>query len=289
MRPGERPWLRYLVIGLPTAYFLALVAWPLFILLRMSFSQPERGRVFGSGFALDNYVELFSNPIFLETLVVTLRIGALAALFALLLGFPLALFIWRSSSAVRGLVIFITLAPILISIVVRSYGWMVLLSNRGVVNSFLMHIGLIDRPIRLIFNETGIVIGMTHVLMPFMVLSILSSLQTIDRSLEDAACTLGARPLRVNLDIVFPLVLPGVVAGVILVFILAVGSFITPVLLGGQLVMTLPILALQQFQTTFNWALGSAIATLLLVVVLCTTIVFERVLRRRQMLGATRS
>lgn len=281
MRPGERPWLRWLALGLPTLYFLVLVAWPLVILVRMSLSVPERGRVFGEGFSLGNYWELFQSPVFFDTLLVTLRIGAFASIFTLILGFPLALFIWRSKRAVGGLVLFITLAPILISMVVRSYGWIVLLSNRGLVNSFLMYVGVLDRPIRLIFNETGIVIGMTHVLLPFMVLAILSTLQSIDRSLLDAASTLGARPWRATLDIVFPLVLPGVASGMVLVFILAVGSFITPVLLGGQMVLTLPILALQQFQTTFNWALGSAIAVVLLIFVLATTLTFEWLLRKR--------
>ena len=206
----------------------------------------------------------------------------------LLLGFPLAIFIWRSKTRVRALVLFITLAPILVSVVVRSYGWVVLLSNKGLVNSFLLYFGVIDRPIRLIFNETGVIIGMVHVLLPFMVLSILSSLQSIDKSLEDAASTLGATPFRANIDIVLPLVIPGVVAGVILVFILAVGSFITPVLLGGQVVMTLPILALQQFQTTFNWALGSAIAMVLLAAVLGMTLLFERVMRKRLLKGVGR-
>jgi ABC-type spermidine/putrescine transport system, permease component I len=127
-----------------------LVAWPLAILLRMSFSTPERGRVFGTGFSLSNYIEIFNNSIFLETLIVTLRIGILTAFFTMVLGFPLALFIWKSKSWLRSVVIFITLAPILISVVVRSYGWIVLLSNRGLVNSFLMYFGIITRPIRLI-------------------------------------------------------------------------------------------------------------------------------------------
>lgn len=285
MRPGERAWTRFAILSVPTAYFIALVAFPLAVLVRMSFSVPEKGRVFGDGFSFHNYAEVFTNPLFLETLGVTVKIGVLVAIFAFLLGFPLALFIWRASGWVRGLVIFITIAPILISVVVRSYGWVVLLSNRGLVNSTLMYMGLIDRPIKLIFNEVGIVIGMTHVLLPFMVLSVMSTLQSIDRSLEDAAATLGARPMRVNFEIILPLALPGIVSGMVLVFILAVGSFITPVLLGGQMVMTLPILALQQFQTTFNWALGSAIATLLLVAVLGIITIFERVLRRKLMRG----
>jgi putative spermidine/putrescine transport system permease protein len=288
MRTIARPWGRYIVLALPTTFFLALVAWPLFLLLRMSLSVPERGRVFGVGLSSGNYAEVFTNPIFLETLFVTFRIGCWVSVCTLLLGFPLAIFIWRSKTRVRALVLFITLAPILVSVVVRSYGWVVLLSNKGLVNSFLLYFGVIDRPIRLIFNETGVIIGMVHVLLPFMVLSILSSLQSIDKSLEDAASTLGATPFRANIDIVLPLVIPGVVAGVILVFILAVGSFITPVLLGGQVVMTLPILALQQFQTTFNWALGSAIAMVLLAAVLGMTLLFERVMRKRLLKGIGR-
>lgn len=285
MRPGERAWTRFAVLSVPTAYFVALVAIPLAVLVRMSFSVPEKGRVFGDGWALNNYVEVFTNPLFLETLGVTVRIGVLVSIFTFLLGFPLALFIWKARGSIRSIAIFITIAPILISVVVRSYGWVVLLSNRGLVNSFLMYVGIIDRPIRLIFNETGIIIGMVHVLLPFMVLSIMSTLQSIDSSLEEAAATLGARPMRVNVEIILPLALPGIASGMILVFILAVGSFITPVLLGGQLVMTLPILALQQFQTTFNWALGSAIATLLLVAVIGIIMVFERVLRKNLVRG----
>jgi putative spermidine/putrescine transport system permease protein len=287
-RAGERAWIGWALLALPTLYFLALVAYPLLNLLRMSFAVPQRGRVTGTGFSLDNYVTIFTDSLYLETLWVTFKIGALSALLALALGFPLALYIWKARPGIRSLLIFITIAPILISVVVRAYGWIVLLSNRGLVNSFLMHLGLIDMPVRLIFNETGIVIGTAHVLMPFMVLAILGSLQTIDLALEDAATSLGARPLRVVWDVVLPLALPGMVAGTILVFILSVSTFVTPILLGGQLVLTLPILALQQFNSTFNWAFGSALVGVLLVGVLATTFLFDRVLQKRLVRGVAR-
>jgi putative spermidine/putrescine transport system permease protein len=267
------------MLVLPTAYFLLLVAYPLYTLIRMSFSLPEPGRIFGGDFSLANYAHIFSSQVFWNSLVTTARVGALVALFSLLLAFPLATFIWRSQSKLRSVVLLITLAPLFISVIVRAYGWMVLLSNRGVVNSLLMNMGLTARPIPLIYNEVGVIIGTTHVLLPFMVLSILSTLQSIDRTLEDAAASLGARPLRTNLDVILPLVMPGVITGMILVFILAVGSFITPVLLGGQLVLTLPILALQQFSTAFNWALGSAYVVILLLFVLTITLGFERLVR----------
>lgn len=281
MRAGQRGWVGWLLLALPTAYFLAIVAWPLASLVRMGFSQPQRGRVFGEGFSFDNYVRIFTDGLYVETLLTTLRIGVLSALLALMLGVPLALFLRNARPAVRSLLIFITIAPILISVVVRAYGWMVLLSNRGLVNSALMNLGIIDRPLRLIFNETGIVIGTAHVLLPFMVLAILGSLQSIDHALDDAAASLGARPWRATWDILLPLALPGIAAGTVLVFVLAVTSFVTPILLGGQLVLTLPIAALQQFNSTFNWAFGSALVGVLLVTVLATTLGFDLVLTRR--------
>jgi putative spermidine/putrescine transport system permease protein len=287
-RAGDRAWVGWVLLALPTLYFLALVAYPLINLMRMSVSVPQRGRVFGEGFSLQNYITIFTDELYLETLWVTFRIGALTSLLALLLGVPLALYIRKARPGVRSLLIFITIAPILISVVVRAYGWIVLLSNRGLVNSFLQYVGVIDFPIRLIFNETGIVIGTAHVLMPFMVLSVLGSLQTIDVALEDAATSLGAKPWRVVVDVVLPLALPGMVAGTILVFILAVSTFVTPILLGGQLVLTLPILALQQFNSTFNWAFGSALIGVLLVAVLATTLLFDRVLKNRLVRGINR-
>lgn len=280
MREGEKLWVSRSVLVLPTLFFLMLVAYPLYILARMSLSVPEPGRVTGTGVSLDNYLTLLGNPFFRETIVTTMRIGAFSALGALAVGLPLAIFIWKAGAKMRRTILFITICPILISIVVRSYGWMVLLSNRGLINSVLMQLGITSSPIKLIFNETGIVIGMVHVLLPFMVLSILSSLQAIEPQLEEAAATLGARPLGVVWDVVLPLAFPGIVAGLVLVFILSVGSFITPVLLGGQMVMTLPILALQQFTTTFNWALGSAIVVVLLVTVLAMIALLEFAQRR---------
>ncbi len=279
--PLQRNMLGWTLLGLPTLYFLLLFAWPLLSLLRMAFATPIPNRITGEGFSLANFREIFTNPLFLQTLWVTLRIGFFTALFALLLGYPLAYFLARTRSRMRGLLLFLTLAPILISVVVRAYGWIVLLSPRGLVNALLIHAGLISRPIRLIFNETGIIIGTTHVLLPFMILAIMGSLQTLDRALEDAAASLGARPMRVFFDVVLPLSLPGVAAGVLLVFILSVSSFVTPVLLGGQIVLTVPILALQQFTSAFNWPFGSALVALLLGTVLIITLAYDRLLQSR--------
>jgi putative spermidine/putrescine transport system permease protein len=282
IRPAKkRDLLGWILLALPTAYFLSVFAWPFAILVRMAFSRPIPHHIVGEGISVANFTEIFTNPLFLQTLWVTLRIGFFCTLFALLLGYPLAFFLARTRSRWRGPLLFLTLAPILISVVVRAYGWIVILSNRGLLNSALMQLGLVTRPVRMIFNETGIIIGTTHVLLPFMVLSILSSLQTLDNTLEDAAASMGARPWRVFVDVILPLSLPGVAAGVLLVFVLSVSAFVTPVLLGGQLVLTIPILALQQFSSAFNWPFGSALVVLLLVTVLTITAVYDRVVQRR--------
>ena len=273
-------------LALPILYFAGLFVWPLLNLLRMGFSRPVPQRVRGEGWSLDNLRQIFANPLFLETLWVTVRISLVVALATLLLGFPLAWFLSRTTSRYRGLLLSLTLAPILISVVVRAYGWIVLLSNRGLVNSALMQLGLVARPLRLVFNETGVVIATVHVLLPFMVLAIMGSLQGVQLALEDAAASLGARRWQVFRDVILPLSLPGIAAGTLLVFILSASSFVTPVLLGGQIVLTIPMLALQQFTTTFNWAFGSALTMLLLVTVIGITVVFDRVLARRLVRGA---
>ena len=278
-------WLAWAWLGLPLIYFAGLFVWPLLSLMRMGFSRPVPQRVTGEGWSLENFRQIFTNPLFLETLWVTVRIGLIVAVAALLLGFPLAFFLVRTRSRWRGLLLSLTLAPILISVVVRGYGWIVLLSNRGLVNSVLLQLGIITRPVRLVFNETGVIIATTHVLLPFMVLAIMGSLQGVQEALEEAASSLGARRWQVFRDVILPLSAPGIAAGTLLVFILSVSSFVTPVLLGGQVVLTVPMLALQQFTTTFNWAFGSALTMLLLVTVIAITVLFDRILQRRLVRG----
>ena len=278
-------WLAWAWLGLPLIYFAGLFVWPLLSLMRMGFSRPVPQRVTGEGWSLENFRQIFTNRLFLETLWVTVRIGLIVAVAALLLGFPLAFFLVRTRSRWRGLLLSLTLAPILISVVVRAYGWIVLLSNRGLVNSVLLQLGIITRPVRLVFNETGVIIATTHVLLPFMVLAIMGSLQGVQEALEEAASSLGARRWQVFRDVILPLSAPGIAAGTLLVFILSVSSFVTPVLLGGQVVLTVPMLALQQFTRTFNWAFGSALTMLLLVTVIAITVLFDRILQRRLVRG----
>lgn len=283
---GRDTIVRLLLFGLPVAYLAALFVGPLLNLARMSLADPTVSRTTASGWTLDNYRAALADPVMQEAVLATFRIGFWVAFLALLVGYPLALFLTRTTSRWRSLLLAIILAPIFISIVVRTYGWTVLLSNRGLVNSALVGLGITDAPLRLMFNEVGIIIGTTHVLLPFMILSVMGSLQVMDRSLEAAAMSLGARPWRVFRDVVWPLSLPGVAAGLLLVFVLAISSFVTPMLLGGQVVMTLPIVALQQFTTVFNWVAGSTVIMILVVAVIAVTLVYDRLLRGMMRRGA---
>jgi len=247
----------------------------------MSLADPSLSKTKAQGWTLANFGNVLLDPVVIDAMITTFRIGVFVTLLALLIGYPISLFLTRTRSRWRGVLLALTLAPIFISIVVRSYGWIVLLSKRGVINSILLQLGVTSQPLHLIFNEFGIIIGTAHVLLPFMVLSVMGSLQVIEPSLESAAVSLGARPWRVFRDIIWPLSLPGVGAGILLVFILAISTFVTPMLLGGQVVMTLPILAFQQFTSVFNWVEGSTVIVFLLVSVVIVSIIYERALRRK--------
>ena len=172
------------------------------------------------------------------------------------------------------------LIPFWTSTVIRTYAWMVLFQRKGVLNGFLQQIGLIDQPLELMRNFIGVQIGMVHVLLPFMILPLLSTLRNIDPVYMRAAGVLGANPLRSFLHVYLPLSMPGISAGVMLVFINALGFFITPALLGSERQMMIAMLIEQQVSVTLNWGLASALSTLLLVVTIVLYFLYERIQRR---------
>jgi putative spermidine/putrescine transport system permease protein len=170
------------------------------------------------------------------------------------------------------------LAPMLTGIVVRTFAWMTLLSDKGVINQILISAGLITRPLQLMYNETGIVIGLVHIYVPFMVLTLTGVIGRIDERLEQAAENLGASPLRAFFEVTLPLSLPGILAGSLLVFALAISAYVTPILLGGFQIMTLPILIYQQISANFNIGFAAALGMILLVISLLLVIGYNRVL-----------
>ena len=195
----------------------------------------------------------------------TFRIAAFATLITCALGAPEAFILNRMGKPWRGLFLLVILGPLLISVVARTLGWALLFGGRsGIVNEALISAGLLSRPIPFMFTETGVVIALAHVLMPFMVLAVWTALQRMDPQLENAAFSLGAGPLTVLRRVVLPQVMPGVLSGAIIVFSLAASAFATPAIIGGRRLKVASTLAYDEFLNTLNWPLGAAVAVLLL-------------------------
>jgi len=273
-RPRTVAVLLLLPAGLALA---ALLVAPLLYLLSYSLHQAVPGRMaVEPGLTLSTYARVLSDPFYLGVVVRTLALSLGATAICALLGFPLAYFLWRAPARWKGTLTLLVVAPLLISIVVRSYGWMVILGDSGVLNDALSALGLIDQPVAIMFTSLAVLIGLVHVQFPFMVLSILAGLERIDPDLLDAAATLGAPRPRAVLEIVLPLSVPGLVAGVTLVFSLCMTAFVTPTLMGGSGARVLTTLIYNQFVTVFNWPTGAAIAALLLVLCLGVAYVIAR-------------
>jgi putative spermidine/putrescine transport system permease protein len=172
------------------------------------------------------------------------------------------------------------LSPLLVSAITRTFGWFILLAPTGLVNRAIVGLGLADRPVKLIYSETGIVIGLTHVLAPFMILAIYAALQRRNPALVSAAQTLGAGPVRTFLAITLPLSLPGIVAGSVVVFTLSMSAFVTPAILGGTRVRVVAYLIYEEFLLSLNWPFGAALALLLVLITAVVVIVYNRWIER---------
>lgn len=274
-RSAAAPWLLLLA---PLAAFLALFLAPLGNLLVLSFFRFDRSAGALAGLSLENYAKFLGDPFYLGILGRTLRLGLLVTLATLVLGYPVALHLSRSSGRRRAYLTLLVLAPLLVSVVVRSFGWLVILGPNGLVNSALVRLGVVSEPLRLLYSEGAIVVGLTHVFLSFMVLSVATALQRIDPALTRAAQNLGAGPAQTFWRVVFPLSLPGVAAGSLIVFTLSTSAFITPALLGGPRVKVMSYLAYQQTLLLSDWPYGSAIAFVLLAVTAASVLVYVRLL-----------
>jgi putative spermidine/putrescine transport system permease protein len=268
-RPGARRAATGGLLALPAAGVLGLfcVA-PLLYLVRYSFFVYVPGDPLATGFTFANYGKFLSDPYYLEVLAQTLGIGLAVTSASLVLGFPVAYGLARWRSRWRAVCLVLIISPLYVSAVVRAYGWLVILGDAGVVNNLLRWLHVVDRPVRMMFTPLAVVIALTEVALPFMILVLASVIQNIDPALEDAAANLGARPWRVFREVVLPLSLPGVVAGSMLVFILATGSYVTPALTGGKSVKMLVTEVYQQMTAIYNWPFGAASAFVLLAVTL---------------------
>ena len=281
MAPKKRHLAPLLLIAPALIVLTVFLVIPYLNVILMSFRTPGNGVPYGAGWTIANYGKFLSDPFYLFQIANTLWIGVVTTLVCLVAGFPVAWQLARGSNRWRGLYYGIVLAPLLIGIVIRSYGWTILLGNNGVINRALIGAGLVDGPLPLMYNGLGIIIALTHVLLPFMILPISSALQGVDPSLEAAARSLGASRAITFRRIVLPLALPGIQAGSMLVFVLAISAYVTPALIGGLRVKTMAVTVVDALIDTFQWPFGSALALALSVIGALCVIAFARLTRTK--------
>ncbi len=258
---------------------LFLIA-PLLILLIGAFFYPV-GRLLMQSVLVpeptaENYVRLVDEPLFRLIFWRTVEIAVLCTVLAAVLGYPVAWLMTRLGLYGRILVTACVMIPLWTSVLARSYAWVTLLQRRGIINNLLIDSGLISEPVRLLFTQGAVVVAMTHVLLPFMILPIYSSLRSIPEELTHAARNLGAGPWRAFAYVTLPLSLPGVFAGSLMVFILALGFYVTPAIVGGPSTLMISTLIGQQMTILLNWPLAGALSCVLLVATLALVVIFRR-------------
>ena len=287
-RAASRPWLPAwtggALLALPCLLFvLVLFVLPSAVLFSYSvLTQAQDGSI-GLPLTFGHYTHLFGSPLYRHVLLVTLRISLWTAGLSVLLGYPVALAIVRGTPLVGRVVTIVLVAPLVVSIVVRTYGWQLVLANNasGVVNWALGALGFGPRPLQVMYSETAVVIGSLHVFLPMMALPLASSLARIAPSLEEAARTLGASAWRVFWRVTVPLSVPGLVAGLTIVFSLTAASYVTPAILGGNHATMLGNLLEQQVVTVYDWPLSAAIAVVMVALTLSVNGVAVFLLERR--------
>jgi ABC-type spermidine/putrescine transport system permease subunit I len=285
-KPAARGWLRrrsenraaWLLLPV-LVYFVALYAVPMIGMFNRSF-RSDAGAL-----SLEHYVKLLNTPAVLKIFVSTFQLALTVTLVCLILGYPVAYLLSKLKSSTANLLMIMVLLPFWTSILVRSYSWMVLLGREGVVNSLLVRLGLISEPLKLMFNSFGVHVGMSHILLPFMILALYSVMQGIDRNLVKAAQSLGATPARAFVRVFLPLSLPGIGSGCLLVFIQALGFYITPALLGSAQNRTISMAIDLYVNTVINWGLGSAIALVLFILVFVLFLAYNRLLGLDRLFG----
>ncbi|MDQ6794132.1 MAG: ABC transporter permease [Chloroflexota bacterium] len=268
-------WLAFPTIALLVIFFLA----PLVLMSLRSVTDPPNA-------GLSNYRTFFVSEADVRVLINTFYIAAISTVVCLLIGYPYAYLMNSVSPRIAGLLLIVVLVPFWSSLLVRTFAWEVILRDTGVINSLLMSWGLISQPLALIRNTLGVILGMSQILLPFMVLPLYAVMRRIDPEYTRAAANLGASPAAAFRRVFLPLSLPGVAAGTLLVFVLALGFYITPTILGSPRETMISRFIADQVQQRLDWGLGSAMAVILMVVTFVALLLASRFVRLRDVFGA---
>lgn len=261
-----------LKLALPLAmFFMVFFLAPLAILLFVSLHTDESMKAFG----LTQYAKFLFDPFSLRVLAHTLWIGVEVTALCLVLGLPMAWVYLRVPGWAQAILILVVLLPLLTSVVVRTFAWIVILGRQGIVNAALTSIGVIDTPLRLLYTEGGMVVALAQVQMPLMVLPLITALSRLDPNLIDASAALGAGQWRTFRKVVLPLMLPGIIAGCLLTYAAAMTAFITQTLIGGGQMLFMPMYIYQQSSTLSNWPFAAAISIIFLCAVMAAVSLFN--------------
>lgn len=262
----------------PTLFWLGLffIA-PLIVVLVVSFSRRSLTGVVEYTFTLDNYIRVFSESIYLRILWKSLWLAILNTALCLLIGYPFAFYIARQTPSRQRLLIFLVMVPFWTNFLVRTYALIFIVRDTGIINNILISLGVIDQPLKIMFTQTGVMLGMVYGYLPFAVLPLYASIEQLDFNYVQAAQDLGANTVKVFTRIVLPLTMPGVVAAAIITFIPTLGAYVTPDLMGGGSTFLVGNLLQQQFMTVRDWPFGSALGIILMVMVLAATMFYFRI------------
>lgn len=271
----------YLLSAPALVLYLAMLGVPMLLTLILSFNAFDFYKGVIPIFTLDNYIEIFTDSYFHVVFARTFGLALLVTVICALIGAPEAYILSRMRNPWRSFFLVVILGPLLISVIVRTLGWALLIGGSGVISTTLQSIGLIDEPFQLMFTFTGMTIALVHVLVPFMVIAVWASLQKLDPAVEDAGLSLGASQFTVLRRIVLPQVMPGILSGSMIVFALTASAFATPSIIGGRRLKVVATTAYDEFLSTLNWPLGAAIAVVLLIANIVIIASYNRFIERK--------
>jgi putrescine transport system permease protein len=285
---GDLLW-RWIVIVLPYLWLVLFFLVPFAIVFKISFSDPivaqppftplfDQSQNFLNRFqgSLNNYLFLLEDNLYWVSYLRSIKVAFISTIFCLLLGYPMAYYIAQSAPTKRNVLLMLIILPFWTSFLLRVYAWMGILSTNGIINSVLLWIGMIDEPIQMLYTNFAVYLGIVYTYLPFMILPLYANLERLDLNLHDAAADLGGKPLQVFRDITLPVSLPGIIAGSLLVFIPAMGEFVIPALLGGLDSLMIGRTLYDEFFVNRDWPLASAVATILLLILVLPMVLFQR-------------
>ncbi len=285
---ADKAW-RLFVIYLPYVWLLLFFLTPFLIVFKISFSDPviaqppftplfdwARSGLSAVYITFDNFLFLFEDDLYWLSYLKSVRVAAFSTLCCLLIGYPMAYAITRADTTARNILLLLVILPFWTSFLLRVYAWMGLLSTHGLINKGLLWMGFIDKPMKLLYTDFAVYLGIVYTYLPFMILPLYAALQKLDLSIHEAASDLGATPFRVFIDITLPMSATGIIAGCLLVFIPAIGEYVIPTLLGGSDSLMIGRQLFNEFFENRDWPVASAVATILLFILVIPIMLFQR-------------